>query len=139
MRGSIVDMFQMFFAGLGAALGFLIGGFDIAIIVLIAFVVIDYLTGVIKAVYTKKLSSEVGFTGILKKLVIFMVVIIGHLIDSLLPGELTGVRTMIIFFYISNEGISIIENCAAIGIPIPQKIVKVLQQLQQNDDEEVEG
>lgn len=137
MRGSITDCIQVVITFIGGVIGFWLGGCDGLLYALIFMVVADYLTGVIKAIYNKKLSSEVGYKGILKKICIFIMVAIGVLIDSIIPYEGEPFRTAVIFFYISNEGISLIENLAEIGVPIPKKIVKVLEQLQKDDDEEI--
>jgi toxin secretion/phage lysis holin len=137
MRGSITDCIQTVITFIGGVAGFWLGGYDGLLYALIFMVVADYLTGVIKAIYNKKLSSEVGYKGILKKVCIFIMVAIGVLIDSIIPYEGEPFRTAVIFFYISNEGISLIENLAEIGLPIPKKIVKVMEQLQKDDDEEI--
>lgn len=137
MRGSITDCIQAVITFIGGVVGFWLGGYDGLLYSLIFMVVADYLTGVIKAIYNKKLSSEVGYKGILKKVCIFIMVAIGVLIDSIIPYEGEPVRTAVIFFYISNEGISLIENLAEIGVPIPKKIVKVMEQLQKDDEEEI--
>lgn len=109
------------------------GGLDGFLYALIAFVVIDYLTGIMVAVLERKLSSEVGFRGISKKVLIFSLVAIAHIIDSHLIQTGSVVRTAVIFFYLSNEGISIIENAARIGLPIPEKLKAVLEQLNKED------
>jgi len=96
---------------------------------LLAFVVIDYITGLMCAVLDKKLSSEVGFRGIFKKVLIFSLVAIGHIIDKSVIGDGSVIRTAVIFFYLSNEGVSILENAAHIGLPVPQKLKDILEQL----------
>jgi len=113
----------------GGFLGWFLGGMDGLLYVLIAFVVVDYLTGVMCAIADKKLSSNVGFKGIFRKVLIFVVVGIGHLIDSQIIGNGSALRTAVIFFYLSNEGISLLENAAHIGLPIPEKLRDVLSQL----------
>ena len=100
---------------------------------LITFVVIDYVTGLMVAVLDRKLSSEVGFRGIFKKVLIFAFVGIGNIIDVYLLKNGSAIRTAVIFFYISNEGISIIENSAKIGLPIPQKLKDILEQLNKEE------
>lgn len=97
--------------------------------------VIDYLTGVLAAIYERKLSSEVGFKGIAKKVVIFCLVALGNIIDVQIIGEGSVIRTAIIFFYISNEGISIVENAGRLGLPVPQKLKDVLEQLKTDKTE----
>lgn len=137
MRGSITDCIQVVFTTIGGVFGFWLGGFDGLLYALIFMVVADYVTGVLNAIYHKKLSSEIGFKGILKKVCIFIMVAVGVLIDTIIPYEGEPVRTALIFFYISNEGISLIENMASMGLPIPSRIVKVLEQLQKDDEEEI--
>ncbi len=100
---------------------------------LLAFVVIDYLTGIMVAVLEKKLSSEIGFRGIFKKILIFILVGIGNIIDVYIIGNGSSVRTAVIFFYISNEGISIFENIGKIGLPIPEKLKNALEQINEED------
>lgn len=96
---------------------------------LIAFVVIDYLTGVMCAILDKTLSCNVGFRGIFRKVLIFVMVGIGHVIDTQLIGNGDALRTAVIFFYISNEGVSLLENAAHVGLPVPEKLKDVLAQL----------
>ena len=124
---------QYAFAALGGALGAVLGGWDGFLYGLIVFVVVDYLTGLMAAAMEKKLSSEVGFHGIIKKIVIFCLVAVGHIIDTHIIQNGSVLRTAVIFFYLSNEGISILENAARIGIPVPEKLKAVLEQLQKKD------
>lgn len=116
-------------AALGGFVGWFLGGFDGFLYALLAFVIIDYLTGVVVAVLEKKLSSEVGFRGIMKKVFIFCLVAVGHIVDTQLIRGGSTIRTAVSFFYLSNEGISILENVAMIGLPIPEKLKAVLEQL----------
>ena len=120
----------------GGFLGYIMGGFDGFLYVLVTFVVIDYITGIMLAVIEKKLSSEIGFRGIFKKMLIFGLVGIGHMIDLQLIQNGSVIRTAVIFFYISNEGISIIENTTQIGLPVPNKLKDLLVQLKDKDEEE---
>lgn len=120
---------QFMFAGLGAWLGWFLGGYDGFIYALVALVTIDYITGVMRAFVEKQLSSEIGARGIVKKVLIFTLVGIGHTIDSQVLGGGNAIRTAVIFFYLSNEGISILENSVAMGLPIPDKLRMVLEQL----------
>jgi len=124
---------QLAFAAVGGFLGWFLGGYDGFIYALVAFVVIDYLTGVLCAIIDKKLSSEIGAKGIFKKVLIFVMVGVAHILDTQIlgsAGENGGVlRTAVIFFYLSNEGISILENAGHIGLPIPEKLKEVLKQL----------
>ena len=120
----------------GGFLGWFLGGLDGFLYALIAFVVIDNLTGIMCAIADKKLSSEVGFRGLFRKILIFAMVGIGHLLDSLILGDGSVLRTAVIFFYLSNEGISLLENAAHLGLPIPQKLRDVLAQLHDRSDKE---
>lgn len=133
---NFVEAAQFAFAALGGALGAVLGGWDGFLYALIVFVVVDYLTGVMVAVLNKKLSSSVGFHGIFKKIVIFALVAVGHIIDANVIQEGSVIRTAVIFFYLSNEGISILENVSAIGLPVPQKLKDVLEQLKDHKEEE---
>lgn len=128
-------MIQTAFAALGGWLGWFFGGLDGFFYALIAFVVVDYITGLMVAVANKKLSSEVGFKGIFKKVLIFLLVGVGNVVDRQIIGDGSVLRTAVIFFYISNEGISIIENAGYLGLPIPQKLKDVLTQLKCKDGE----
>lgn len=134
MKG-IWNGIQAGFTAVGGFLGWYLGGMDGLIYALIAFVVTDYLTGVMCAVINKKLSSEVGAKGIFKKVLIFALVGVGQIIDSQIIGNGSILRTAVIFFYLSNEGISIIENAAVIGLPVPEKLKAVLRQLQDGKEE----
>lgn len=126
---------QVCFSAVGGALGWFFGGLDGMLYALIAFVVIDYLTGVMCVVLDKKLSSEVGAKGIFKKVLIFILVGVGHILDGQILGGGSGVlRTAVVFFYLSNEGVSILENAAHIGLPVPEKLKTVLEQLHNRGD-----
>lgn len=120
---------QVGFAAIGGWLGWVLGGYDGFLYTLIAFVVIDYITGFMAAIVEQKLSSEIGFKGIFKKVLIFTMVAIGHILDSKIIGDGSVLRTAVIFFYMSNEGISIIENTSRVGLPIPEKLKDILVQL----------
>ena len=120
---------QLIFTGIGGWLGYFLGGWDGLLYALIAFVVIDYLTGVMCAINDRTLSSEVGFKGICRKVLIFLLVGIGSILDAHVIGSGSVLRTAVIFFYISNEGVSILENAARLGLPVPEKIKVVLEQL----------
>lgn len=123
----------MIFTAIGGYLGWLLGGVDGFLYALIAFVIIDYVTGIMLAILQRKLSSDIGFKGIFKKVLIFTMVAIGNTIDAYIIQNGSAIRTAVIFFYLSNEGISIIENAANIGLPIPQKLREVLAQLGKED------
>lgn len=120
---------QLIFAGIGGWLGYFLGGCDGLLYALLAFVVIDYLTGVMCAISDHSLSSEVGFKGICRKVLIFLLVGIANILDVQVIGTGSVLRTAIIFFYISNEGISLLENAGHLGLPIPAKMKEVLEQL----------
>lgn len=111
---------QIAFSALGGFLGWFLGGADGFLYALIAFVVIDYATGVLCAIADKNLSSEVGFKGICRKVLIFTLVGIGNILDVYVLGEAGVLRTAVIFFYLSNEGVSLLENSAHLGLPIPE-------------------
>ena len=113
----------------GGFFGWFLGGLDGFLYALIAFVVIDYLTGIMCAIVDKKLSSDVGFKGLFRKILIFVMVGVGHLVDTQVIGDGSVLRTAVIFFYLSNEGVSLLENAAHLGLPIPQKLKDVLAQL----------
>ena len=110
---------QLMLAAVGGWLGWFLGGADGFLYALIAFVVIDYITGVMCAIVDHKLSSEVGFKGICKKVLIFLMVGIGNIIDVQVLGQAGVLRTAVIFFYLSNEGVSMLENAGHLGLPIP--------------------
>ena len=120
---------QVAFTALGGFLGWFLGGVDGFLYALIAFAVIDYITGVLCAISDKTLSSEVGFKGICRKVLIFLLVGIGHIVDAQVIGSGGVLRTAVIFFYLSNEGVSLIENAAHLGLPVPDKLKAVLEQL----------
>lgn len=120
---------QLIFAGIGGWLGYFLGGCDGLLYALIAFVVVDYITGVMCAIADHTLSSEVGFKGICRKVLIFLLVGIANILDVQVIGTGSVLRTAVVFFYISNEGISLIENAGHLGLPIPKKMKEVLEQL----------
>lgn len=120
---------QFIFTAIGGWLGYFLGGCDGLLIALVVFVVADYFTGVICAIADKKLSSEVGFKGICRKVLIFLLVGIANILDLQVIGTGSVLRTAVIFFYISNEGVSLLENAAHLGLPIPEKMKAVLEQL----------
>lgn len=120
---------QLIFAAVGGWLGWFIGGCDGLLYALVAFVVVDYITGVMCAVADKELSSEVGFRGIAKKVLIFLLVGVANIIDVQVIGSGSVLRTAVIFFYLSNEGVSLLENAGHLGLPIPKKLKEILEQL----------
>lgn len=136
MKG--ITMFKSIFAIFGGILGFMFGELDGFITALLVFVVVDYITGFMCAIAEKRLSSEVGAKGIMKKVVIFALVAVGHIIDTVILKGAGGstFRTMIIFFYLANEGLSITENAARLGLPVPEKLKTVLEQLKEEKHDE---
>lgn len=120
---------QLAFTAVGGWLGWFLGGCDGLILALVIFAVLDYITGVMCAVADHKLSSEVGFKGIARKVLIFALVGVGHVLDANVIGTGSILRTAVIFFYLSNEGVSLIENAAHLGLPVPEKLKVVLEQL----------
>lgn len=130
---------QIAFTALGGFLGWFLGGIDGFLYALIAFTVIDYITGVMCAITDKKLSSSVGFKGICRKVLIFTLVGIGNIVDVYVLGQGGVLRTAIIFFYLSNEGVSIMENTAHLGLPIPAKLKEVLEQLHERGGKDNES
>ncbi len=131
---SVLDKAKIIFALSGGVFGWLFGAFDSLIYALIAFVAIDYITGVLVAIHNRTVSSEIGFKGISKKVMIFALVALGNIIDQNIISSGSSIRTMIIMFYLSNEGISIIENAGKIGLPLPQKLKAILRQLNKSDN-----
>ena len=125
---------QLAFAAVGGWLGYFLGGCDGLLYALIAFVAIDYITGVMCAISDKTLSSEVGFKGICRKVLIFPLVGIGNIIDVQVLGSPGVLRTAVIFFYLSNEGVSLLENASHLGLPVPDAIKTVLEQLHDRSD-----
>lgn len=117
---------------IGIIAGAIWGNMDSLFLALIIFVCIDYLTGILDAIYTKTLSSEIGFRGIVKKVIIFILVAVGNVIDVYIIRQGASVRTMVIFFYLANEGISILENVVKLDIPVPDKLYDILKKLDEN-------
>ena len=129
---------QLIFSAVGGWLGYFLGGCDGLLYALIAFVVIDYVTGVMCAIINRELSSAVGFKGSFRKVLIFLLVGIANIIDVQVIGTGAVLRTAVIFFYISNEGVSLLENAGHLGLPIPEKIKTVLEQLHDRAEKEEE-
>jgi len=127
---------QAIFTALGGWLGWFLGGCDGLLYALLVFVVLDYITGIMCAVVDKKLDSRVGFKGIFRKVLIFALVGVGHMLDTQVIGTGSVLRTAVIFFYLSNEGVSLVENAAYLGLPIPQKLKLVLEQLHDRAEKE---
>lgn len=131
---TILNNLPEVFAVIGSVLGFLLGGFDGYLYTLLGFILIDYLTGVMAAIANRQISSEIGFVGILKKILILIMVAMGHLLDQNLLGGGAAMRTAVIFFYTANECISITENLSRLGFPIPAKLKTVLAQLSEKEE-----
>ena len=127
---------QIAFTALGGWLGYFLGGMDGLLIALVVFITIDYITGIMCAVINKKLSSEVGFKGIFKKVLILMLVGIANVIDVHVVGTGSALRGATVCFYLSNEGLSILENTVHLGLPVPEKLKEVLSQLHNRDEKE---
>ena len=130
------NVVQMVFAAVGGWLGYFLGGCDGLLYALVAFVVIDYITGVMCVIADRKLNSEVGFKGIAKKILIFLLKGIANILDVNVIGTGSVLRTAVVFFYISNEGVSLLENAAHLGLPVPEKMKKVLEQLHDRSDDD---
>lgn len=127
---------QVIFAAIGGWLGYFLGGCDGLLIALVVFVAVDYVTGVMCAISDKKLSSEVGFKGICRKVLIFLLVGIANILDVQVIGTGSVLRTAVIFFYLSNEGVSLLENAAHLGLPVPEKMKEILEQLHDRAEKE---
>ena len=124
---NVIDSIKYGLTVIGTGIGWLVGGFDTMMITLLLFMAIDYISGVMCAINKKKLSSAVGFKGIFKKIMILFLIGVGNSLGKSTGVE--GLRYIVISFYLANEGISIIENASILGLPIPQKIKDVLEQL----------
>lgn len=131
---------SMIFGVVGGFILYLLGGWDVPLRVIVTLAILDYITGIAKGIYTKQLSSEIGFNGLLKKIVMFIVVALAYAIQILMDGAIP-LREVVIMFYIANEALSLIEN-AAVFVPIPDRLKSVLLQLRdskkaETTDEEV--
>ena len=120
---------HLIFTAIGGWLGYFLGGCDGLLYALLVFVIIDYITGVMCAVSDKKLSSAVGFRGICRKVLIFLLVGLAHILDQQILHQPGVLRTAVIFFFLANDGLSILENAAHLGLPIPEQMKEVLEQL----------
>lgn len=118
---------------LATMLVYFLGGWDIALKILLTVVVIDYITGVLKAIYERDLNSTIGAKGIIKKVGYFMVVAVAVILDRI-TGETGAIRTLVIYFFVANEGISILENWGGMGLPLPQKLIDTLEQLKNDNN-----
>lgn len=127
---------QIVIAAIGGWIGWFLGGCDGLLVALVIFVIIDYITGFMCAIVDHRLSSEVGFRGICKKVVVFLLVGIAQILDVNVIKTGSILRTAVIFFYLSNEGVSILENAAHLGLPIPEKLKTILEQLHDREEKE---
>ena len=134
---NILNYFKIIIAALGTGITWLFGTWDTALIVLVSFMALDYLTGVLRAIVNKEVSSDTGLKGIARKTVILIVLIVAVLLDRLLNTGTWVFRTLICYFYIANEGISLLENCAGLGLPIPDKLKDALVQLKDGEKKEL--
>ena len=119
---------------IGAVIGFLYGEITGLFIAIIALMALDYVTGILCGIAAKALSSETGFRGLVKKLMVLVIIAVGHLIDTYIIGTGSALMTAVILFFAANEGISILENAAKLGLPIPKKLRDILEQLRKDDD-----
>jgi toxin secretion/phage lysis holin len=129
------NVMQFIFASIGGWLGYYLGGCDGILYALVIFVVMDYITGIMCAIADKVLSSEVGFKGIVRKVLIFILVGIANILDVQVINTGSILRTAVIFFYLSNEGISLLENATHLGLPVPEKLKVVLKQLHDKEED----
>lgn len=129
----ILNSIKIGIVTVGTGFTWLFGSWDIALMVLIFFIALDYATGVLRAYVNKEVSSKVGLKGIARKAVIFVVLIVAVLLDRLLNTGNWVFRTLVCYFYIANEGISLLENCAGLGLPIPEKLKDALAQLKEGE------
>lgn len=125
--------YKLIISSIGGVLGVFLGGMDGLIYALLAFSVIDYVTGIMCAIDKKELSSSVGFKGIARKIIIFSLVEVANILDVYILGHVGVLRAAVIFFYLSNEGISILENTSKLGLPVPEKLQNILQQLNKEE------
>ena len=131
---TVFEFFKALLVAIGGYIAWFLGGFDGILIALCVFALVDYLTGVIAAVIEKKLSSQIGSRGIARKILMFFLVGVSAVLDMYVLGGESPIREIVIVFYIANEGISIIENSARLGLPVPKKLIDVLEQLKSKGD-----
>ena len=134
---NLLNYFKIIIAALGTGITWLFGTWDTALVVLVCFMVLDYFTGVLRAWTNKEISSDVGLKGIARKTVILIVLIVAVLLDRLLNTGTWVFRSLLCYFYIANEGISLLENCAGLGLPIPEKLKDALVQLKDGEKKEL--
>ena len=140
MRNFSIDIIwakiQIAITALGGWLGYFLGGMDGLLIALLVFVILDYVTGVMRAIADHELSSAIGFKGICRKVLIFALVGIGHVLDTHVVGTGSALRSAVICFYLSNEGVSLLENASHLGLPVPEKLKAILSQLHNKQDQD---
>ncbi|HFQ5481392.1 phage holin family protein [Streptococcus agalactiae] len=124
---------KVLFSAIGGLIGSIFGEVDGFLFALMVFISIDYITGLMAAAVEKRLASNIGFKGIFKKIAILFLVSVGHLLDTEIIKQGGAIRTMVIFFYLSNEGLSILENAVRIGLPIPEKLQALLKQFNEKE------
>lgn len=129
------EKISIIIATIGTLFTWILGAWDTALMVLVCFVAMDYIMGIVKGYVNKELSSNIGFRGIAKKSVIFIIVAMAVMLDRILNSGTWVFRTLVCYFYIANEGLSILENCSAIGLPVPSRIQEALVQLKNKNDE----
>ncbi len=143
MRNFSIDIIwakiQIAITALGGWLGYFLGGMDGLLIALLVFVILDYVTGVMRAIADHELSSAIGFKGICRKVLIFALVGVGHVLDTHVVGTGSALRSAVICFYLSNEGVSLLENANHLGLPVPKKLKAILSQLHSHNDKNAEG
>ena len=125
----VIGLVQTVITAVGAFVGWFLGGMDGFLYALIVMITLDYISGVMLAVVQRKLSSDIGARGIFKKVLIFSFVAMGHIIDTRIFHSGSAIRTAVILYFISNEGISVLENATALGVKVPKKLRDVLAQL----------
>ena len=133
---NVIETVTLGFGGIGGVLGLLFGELDGSLYALVVFVIADYFTGVMNAISEKKISSDVGADGISKKICIFVLVAIANIVDVNILNSGAAVRTAVIFFYLSNEGISVLENAVKLGLPVPEKLRNVLLKMNEGDSDD---
>ena len=140
MRNFSIDIIwakiQITITALGGWLGYFLGGMDGLLIALLVFVILDYATGVMRAIADHELSSAIGFKGICRKVLIFALVGVGHMLDTHVVGTGSALRSAVICFYLSNEGVSLLENASHLGLPVPEKLKAILSQLHNKQDQD---
>lgn len=134
---NISNQLKVLIASIGTTVTWLLGAWDTSLLVLVVFMALDYATGLLRAWVNKEVSSDIGLKGIARKAVIFVVLIVAVLLDRLLNTGTWVFRTLICYFYIANEGISLLENCAGLGLPIPEKLKEALAQLKDGEKKEI--